>query len=433
MTEHSEHGQFEPAFARVAEAFFTSTRKAEGGGALAVYQDGAKVLDLWGGRRDPSGAPWEEHTPSLSFSTTKGVASVALHMCADRALITYDAPVARYWPEFAQAGKDGITVRHVLCHEAGLYDVRGLLDDAHQLLDWEHVVGALAAATPAHAPGRFNAYHALTYGYLVGELVRRVSGVHLRDFVRTELAEPLGLDHLHIGAPPEAVAQAARYFPLPEGELRRRGGRHAGAGGSAGGSLGGPGGVNHGGERAAGRRRGASLRGRAQRAGVLALRRAGIPLDQERFVRALAPRGVAALDWSADATLAACNPSAGGLFTARALAKLYGALAVGGTLDGVQVLSRERIQQLATLQNRRPDGVLLLPMHWRMGFHSIASKRGFHPGAFGHYGFRGSGAFADPKRRMSVAYVTNCGVGSPIGDGRIFEFAGIAARCAGRG
>jgi CubicO group peptidase (beta-lactamase class C family) len=406
---NGDQGHFEPRFQTLAETFFRRTAASEGGGALAVYQDGVKVLDVWGGRRDPSGAPWLERTPSLSFSTTKGVASIALHRCVDQGLIAYDAPVARYWPEFAQAGKGNITVRHVLCHEAGLYDVRGLVSDAHQLLDWEHTVSALAAALPAHAPGRHNAYHALTYGYLVGELVRRVSGVHLRDYVRRELAEPLGLDHLHLGAPPEAILEAARYFPLPEGERMRRGGVRAG--------------VSH----AGGKR---SLRAGLQQAGVAALRRAGVPLDEERFARALIPRGAADFDWSADATLAACNPSAGGLFTARALAKLYGALAVGGTLDGVQVLSAETLKQATALQNRRLDGVLLLPMHWRLGFHSIASKRGFHRGAFGHYGFRGSGAFADPRRRMAVAYVTNCGGGSPIGDGRIFEFAGLAARCA---
>lgn len=406
-TTHDQ-GHFEPRFRPLAETFFRRTRASEGGGALAVYQDGVKVVDIWGGKRDPSGAPWVERTPSLSFSTTKGVASIALHRCADQGLIDYDAKVARYWPEFAQAGKGDITVRHVLCHEAGLYDVRSLVSDAHELLDWELTVTALAAARPAHAPGQYNAYHALTYGYLVGELVRRVSGLHLRDFVRQELAEPLGLDHLHVGAPPEAIAEAARYFPLPEGERMRRGVRASAPSTS-------------------GKR---TLRAQLQQAGVKALRRAGVPLDQERFARALIPRGAADFDWSADATLAACNPSAGGLFTARALAKLYGALALGGTIDGVRVLSPETLKQVTTLQNRRPDGVLLLPMHWRLGFHSIASKRGFHRGAFGHYGFRGSGAFADPRRRMAAAYVTNCGGGSPVGDGRIFEFAGLAARCA---
>jgi len=406
----SDQGHFEPRFRTLAETFYQRTAASEGGGALAVYQDGVKVVDVWAGKRDPSGAPWVERTPSLSFSTTKGVASIALHRCVDQGRIAYDAPVARYWPEFAQAGKGDITVRHVLCHEAGLYDVRGLLGDAHELLDWERVVSALAAARPAHAPGRYNAYHALTYGYLVGELVRRVSGVPLRDYVQRELAEPLSLDHLHLGAPPEAIAEAARYFPLPEGERMQQRMRGAARGGEA------------------GKR---SLRSQLQRAGVLALRRAGVPLDQERFARALIPRGAVGFDWSADATLAACNPSAGGLFTARALARLYGALAVGGTLDGVQVLSAATLKQATALQNRRLDGVLLLPMHWRLGFHSIASKRGFHRGAFGHYGFRGSGAFADPRRRMAVAYVTNCGGGSPIGDGRIFEFAAIAARSAG--
>jgi CubicO group peptidase (beta-lactamase class C family) len=312
----STHGHYEPAFATLADTFSRRTEASEGGGALAVYVDGEKVVDVWGGVRDPSGAPWEEGTPSLSFSTTKGIASLALHRCADRGLIDYDAPVARYWPEFAQAGKERTTVRHVLCHEAGLYNVRELLGDAHELLDWDTVVSKLAAARPAHAPGRFNAYHALTYGYLVGELVHRVSGAHLRDFVRTELAEPLGLDHLHIGAPAEAVAQAARYFPLPEAEAKRRAGRNAAAG------VGRPPKSAPSGKKALG--------ARLQRGSFAALQRVGIPMNPRRFASALAPRGVGKFDWSSDATLAACNPSAGGLFSARAGQGLRGARARGG-------------------------------------------------------------------------------------------------------
>jgi CubicO group peptidase (beta-lactamase class C family) len=372
---------------------------SEGGGALTVYHRGAKVVDLWGGVRAPDGSPWERETPSLSFSTTKGVTSTALHLCVDRGLLRYDDPVCRHWPEFAQAGKEGVTVRHVLTHEAGLYDVRGLVEHATDLTDWDRTIQALAAARPAHAPGRFNAYHALTYGYLVGEIVRRASGAHLRDFVRTELAEPLGLDHLHIGATPDAVRAAARYFPLP---------------GADGAPL---------------SERRASPRARAMGAGMRLLRLAGVPFDPKRSLGALAPHGMRDFDWCSDASLAACNPSASGLFTARSLARMYAALAGGGAIDGMRLVSEETVRRASQVQNRRPDGVLVVPMHWRLGYHSIVSKRGFHRGAFGHYGYRGSGAFADPRRALSVAYTTNAGGGSPIGDGRIFELAGVAARC----
>jgi CubicO group peptidase (beta-lactamase class C family) len=393
-------GEAHPDFRALRDAFARRVESSEGGGAIAVYHRGAKVVDLWGGARAPDGSAWSRETPSLSFSTTKGVTSTALHLCADRGLVRYDDPVCRHWPEFAQAGKGDITVRHVLTHEAGLYDVRGAVEHVTDLTDWERTTAALAAARPAHAPGRFNAYHALTYGYLAGEIVRRVSGMHLRDFVRTELAEPLDLDHLHVGATPEGVRAAARYFPLPAGEVAPLMARRA------------------------------SPRARAIEFGIKALRIAGVSIDPSRTLRALAPHGMKEFDWSSDASLAACNPSASGVFTARSLARLYGMLAGGGAIDGVRLMREETVRRASRVHNRRPDGVLVVPMLWRLGYHSIFSRRGFHRGAFGHYGFRGSGAFADPRRELSVAYVTNAGAGSPVGDGRIYELAGVAAACA---
>ena len=368
-----------------------------------MFHRGVKVVDIWGGLREPGGDAWEEHTPSLSFSTTKGVASTALHMCVDRRLLDYDDPVCRHWPEFAQNGKESITVRHVMSHEAGLYDVRGVTAGARDLLDWDTTVQALARAAPAHPPGRYNAYHGMTYGYLVGELVRRTSGTHLRDFVREQIAGPLEADHLHIGAPPEAVRVAARYFPLPARERVERDPSGRGA-----------------------------ARQRAIGRAMKLLRLVGVPADPRRAIRALAPKGIAQFDWSSDESMAACNPSASGLFTARALARMYATLSAGGTLGGIRLMSEQTVRRARRVQNRRPDGVLVVPMAWRLGYHSIVTRRGLHRGAFGHFGYRGSGAFADPRREMSVAYITNCGGGSPVGDGRIFEMAGVAARCADR-
>ena len=168
---------------------------AGGGAALCVYHRGECVVDTWGGVRNREGDPWERDTLALSYSTTKGVASTLLHILVDRGLVDYDAPVAEYWPEFAAAGKDSITVRQVMCHEAGLYDVRGMIDHARRMLDWAYMTEVLAAARPAHEPGATHGYHGLTYGWLVGEIVERVSGMSFSEFLARELAEPLGALH----------------------------------------------------------------------------------------------------------------------------------------------------------------------------------------------------------------------------------------------
>ena len=170
------HGYTHPDFAKVALVLRRILpKRGPGGGAVCVYHRGEKVVDLWGGTRDLAGTPWQEDTISISFSTTKGVASTLLHLYADRGLIDYDTPVAEYWPEFAEGGKDGITVRQLLCHEAGLYGIADMVEHGREMLDWELVTSRIAAAEPRHAPGLSHGYHALTYGWLVGEVVRRVA------------------------------------------------------------------------------------------------------------------------------------------------------------------------------------------------------------------------------------------------------------------
>lgn len=391
-------GTVEPRFAKLRDALAKQIAKYPGGAAVAVYHEGRLVADLWGGLRDGEGHPWERDTMSVSFSTTKGVASTAVHMLADRGLIDYDAPVARYWPEFAQQGKGTILVRHVLTHEAGLFDVRSLLTDARELLDWEHMTSLLAGAKAAHAPGAMSAYHALTYGFLTGEIVRRVSGKPFSQFVRDEIAAPLGLDGFYVGAPADQVARVARLL-RPERPLRLDRGPTKG------------------------RRR---LGRRLVRFGVrTGLRLAGFPTDFSDFRAALLPRGIGRLDFSSPEVVQACIPAANGVFTARDLARFYACLANGGELDGARLLSRATIEKAAMIQSRRPDQVLIVPMRWRMGYHMVASPRGVSKNAFGHFGYGGSGAWAHPKHNLSFAMTVNSGQGTPMGDLRMVRMSGI--------
>lgn len=362
---------------------------------------------MWGGTRDSEGRAWEERTPSVSFSTTKGVASTALHMLVDRGQVHYDDPVAKYWPEFAQSGKERITLRHVLTHSAGLYDARRILAHAEDLLDWDKSCAALAQAKAAHAPGRHHAYHALTYGHLVGEVVRRVSGRPFSEFVASEIAGPLGLKDFFVGAPEEAIQRSARLiFPArqkPEGARKP--------------------------PRAPGEK---SPRQQRLEAVARVLRVFGIPMSLERAHGAFSPRGIGTWDFSAPHVLRSAIPAVNGLFTARDLARFYQALALGGALDGTRLLSAETLREAKRVYRRGPDGVLVLPMGWRLGFHAIATRHGLLKGAFGHFGYGGSGAWASPEDQLSLAFTVNAGTGTPVGDLRIVKLGAVAVACARR-
>lgn len=362
---------------------------------MAVYHRGEKVVDVWAGSRDAEGRPWRADTMALSFSTTKGVVATAIHVLADRGLVDYDRPVAEYWPEFASAGKDRITVRQILCHEAGLFPIRSLIDHADAMLDWEGMCQALAEAAPAHPPGAANGYHAFTFGWLVGELVRRISGIPVDVFVQREIAKPLGLEGLHIGAPPSERHRVARL--LRESGLARLPDRFEPA---------------------------TRLLGRIRRW----LR---LPLEPARVLDALMPEGVLDLLYSEhvhDAPI----PAANGVFTARSLARLYACLAAGGRLGDRELLRPETVARATEIQNRRVDLVVPFPMRWRLGYHLVGTSRGILPRGFGHFGYGGSGAFADPERDLAVAMVVNRTAGTPFGDLRMIRVGGSAVRCAER-
>lgn len=391
-------GYIHPDFWPVARTLEQQLQRAPlaGGAAVAVYHRGQRVVDIRGGNRDAAGNPWTPRTMSVSFSTTKGVISTLLHRLVDQAAIDYDDPVAKFWPEFGQQGKSGITIRQLLCHQAGLYDIRHLVDSAARMLDWDYMTSQLAAAAPAHRPGAMSAYHGLTYGWLVGEVIQRVAGRSVTELVRSEIAEPLGLDGFYIGVPDDQIKRVAHLI-LPSERLARI-------------------------------RKLEKPMKQLQRA----LSFVRLPLDAGRMAAALAPKDIEHFDWSSAATLRACIPAANGAFTARALAKMYAALANGGELDGVRLLSAETLQRATEIQTRKIDRVVPFPMHWRLGYHRAATTRGNPARGFGHYGFGGSGAWADPENQLAVALVLNSGLGTPFGDIRTAQIGGAALYCARR-
>jgi CubicO group peptidase (beta-lactamase class C family) len=351
-----------PTFAPLADQFFgLFNRTPDGGGALAVYLHGEPVLDIWSGWSTPT-TRWRSSTVSVSFSTGKGVASTVLHRLADRGLIDYDAAVAEYWPEFASRGKDSITVRELLSHRAGLHRVRGLVPGRLALLDHDGVVTALAAAVPDRRRGVMPGYHAVTFGSLVAELATRVTGMSFTDLVRTEIADPLGIPEFWFQVPDEERPRIAKTFPRIT-------------------PFGIPWDV-------------ASLL-LSRTPGLHNLAAAGMPEGFDELVRNPAIHDHVMPGWN-------------GVFSARGLARMYGAIANRGMVDGTRFLSEDGLAQIGEVQTTARDYVLGIRMNWRLGYHAaFVASRTQSPYAFGHYGLGGSGAFADPDTGLSVAFVTN--------------------------
>ncbi|MAR91325.1 MAG: serine hydrolase domain-containing protein [Pseudomonadota bacterium] len=399
-------GYAHPGFQAVAREFTRQIADdGRSGAALAVYHQGACVVDIWAGYRDKQGNPWLEDTIALSFSTTKGVASVMLHMLVDQGLIEYDKPVAYYWPEFHGAGKQDITVRHLLTHQSGLYDIRSMVDDAARITDWEHMVESLEQATPVHRPGESHGYHGLTYGWLLGELMSRVTGKDFQQLLLELLVLPLGLDGMYVGLPEDQMNRRAILVAYPEQSRPPQAGSPR-------------------------RPPGLLQQARNQMLGG-AFKLVG--LDPADFAAGLAPRGISRLSFNDPKVVQSCIPAANGMFTARSLARMYGAVAEGGELEGVRILSPQRVREMARIQSRRLDRVIPMPMHWRLGFHRVFTTGPRTPQAFGHFGWGGSGAWCDLDRRLGVGYTVNNSAGtSPVGDTRIARLNGAIIRCAER-
>lgn len=401
------HGSSRLAFRNVERVFRQQLKKTPGGGAVCVYHQGQKVVDLWGGARDAAGQPWQRDTLAVSFSTTKGVTATLLHQLVGAGKIDYDAPVAEYWPEFAANGKADISVRDLLTHRAGLYGMRDLKLSFADLLDWDRVCTALAAAPANHGKAPHSVYHAITFGWLVGEVVRRVGGAPISAQVQQRLAEPLGLDGLYIGVPDEQHYRVAELLM----------GRPANA-----------------------PRQAPSLRARLQRTArqqlthtLQALQARGLAPDFSPFEDAVSVRDFHPRKLTEPASLRAMMPAINGTFTARSLARLYAALANGGELDGVRILAADMLPMISQTAVDSLDRALFSPMRWRLGYHQPYVLKLRRPRqAFGHFGFGGSGAWADPARNLAVALTVNAGTGTPWGDMRILKIGAAALAATGK-
>ncbi|MDX1649462.1 MAG: serine hydrolase domain-containing protein [Myxococcota bacterium] len=358
------HGSCDPRFAAVREVFEEHFRRGlEIGAAVALCVEGERVVDLWAGHADPAGTrPWERDTIVNVYSTTKAWTALCALRLVDEGRLDLDAPVARYWPEFARGGKEEIPVRWLLSHRAGLPAVREPLP-GDALYDWDAMCEALARQEPWWPPGTRHGYHALTFGWLVGEVVRRVSGKGLGRHFREEIAGPLGLD-LHVGLSAEDQRRCADMGPMAPP---------------------------------------------SPDAGADAMEMARLMLQEPEGMVARAflnPPSMAAGP-NLPAWRSAEIPAANGHGTARDLAGLYGLLA----LDDGRILAPETLARARTEESAGPDAVLQMPTRIGLGFMLPQARRearfGPGEGAFGHPGAGGSVGFADPERRVGFGYVMN--------------------------
>ena len=359
------NGTVAPGFKRVRDAFVANfEERGEVGAAFSLYHRGERVVDLWGGVADPAtGQAWAESTLQSVASTTKGATAICALLLVERGQLDVDAPVARYWPEFAAAGKQDVPVRWLLTHQVGLplFDHPLTVEEA---LTWDPAIAALAAQRPVWEPGTAHGYHAITYGWLVGEVVRRITGRSLGTFFAENVAGPLGLD-FWIGLPasehgrvapmlgdevedvdidslPESMREVMAQFEDPD-----------------------------------------SLQSRASNITTTPL-----PIDTPEFY-------------------AAEFPAANGITDARSLARMYASV-IGRGIDGFRLLNDETIRRATIEQCVGSDRVILATTRFGLGFMLQSGPVDLgNEGAFGHGGAGGSLGFADPKADIGFGYVMN--------------------------
>lgn len=350
------HGFCAPSFERARVAFERNfTERGEVGAAVALYVDGHAVVDLWGGVAHPAAAaaastgdaPWQPDTLVHLYSVTKPLAALALLKLVDSGAVELDAPVARYWPEFAQAGKEGVTLRWLLSHQAGLLGLRAPLPP-EAVYDWELMTALLAAEAPWWPPGTRHGEQAFLFGHLVGEVVRRVSGQGLGAFLRAEVTGPWGLD-FHVGLTDAEMARCATVVGMTD----------------------------------------------AWRAGLDATYG---PL----FAQALdnPPGRLTGAVVNSAAWRRAEIPAINGHATARAIARLYGGLACGGVLDGTRLISAGLLDEALRDQSVGQDIFLRRHVRWGLGFQ-------LDEDGFGHGGLGGALGWGNRDLRFGFGYITN--------------------------
>jgi CubicO group peptidase (beta-lactamase class C family) len=375
-------GTCDPRFAQVKELFQHSFNSgAQIGAAVTFVLDGQSVVDLWGGHYDLARTrEWERDTLVNVYSTTKGMTALCANQLIERNLLDIEAPVADVWPEFAAAGKEAITIRWLLTHRAGLCGVSTPLPKG-SLYDWDRMCNALAAQSPWWQPGDGYGYHPFTYGFLVGEIVRRVTGESLGTYFRNNVARPLGAD-FHIGLAAENDSRTSDVYSPNIGNKP------------------------------------APARNPDDPAPTT-------PAAFAEFARRL--QDPSSMQWAAllnppqdrdavntRAWRAAEIPAVNGHCTARALARIYGALARGGEIDGVRILKPETIARATTEEISGPERLFCGAVSMRLGLGFVLSDTGHrysrlspNPRAFGHAGGGGSLGMADPDRAIGFGFTMN--------------------------
>jgi len=320
---------------------------------VCAYQYGKKIVDTWAGTIGPhDNRAVERDSLFCSLSTTKGVAATALHILADRGIIEYDALVTKYWPEFGKHGKNKITVAQAMSHQTGVY--KRPTDDDFDLSNWEAGLRHIEEAVPSFTPGTKTAYQALTFSWIAGGIIQKASGRHIKDVIREEIAEPLSLkDEMYVGIP-DGVEDKLTVLDIWDPADW------------------------------------------------------GIPLDSELFEAIPNTRE----GWEPINSMRirkACLPSTNGHFTAHALAKMYGALANSGEIDGVQLISAKRIAQMQRMTTDGMDLVRGIPVRRGIGFILGGPTTIFGPrgSSFGHSGAGGSTGFVDPEVGLSIGVTLN--------------------------
>jgi len=365
-------GKCDPKFERVRDEFEHNFKEREEVGAsVCVTLDGETVVDLWGGTADvDTGKPWKEDTVSVVFSSTKGATALCAHILASRGLLDIYAPVVEYWPEFGQAGKENITVKMLLNHQAGLPHVRRTLPQG-AYYNWDIMVHALEEQEPFWEPGTRHGYQFIVFGWLVGEVVRRVSGKSLGRFFQDEVAKPLGLD-FWIGLPEDIEPRVSRIIMVDPQQMMET---------PFGQAMADPNSIP----------------------GLCMLNDGGT----------LSVTGV-----DSRAFHAAEVGGAGGITNARGLAGMYAPLACGGSLKDVDLVDRDTLALMSAVSSTTSqDMTLLIPIRFALGFIKSCDNRRQPPGmqdsiilsedAFGHPGMGGSIGFADPRERISFGYMMN--------------------------
>lgn len=392
------NGLVAPGWERVREVFTkTIESRQDVGAAVSLFHKGQCVVDLVGGYFDTeTDKPYAHDTLQLVFSTTKGVTAIAVAMCVERGLLSYEEPVALFWPEFAAAGKEQATVAHLMSHQVGLYTVDRQFNLA-EALDWNLMTELLAQTAPAFPIGSTHGYHAITFGWLAGELVRRVDGRNIGRFIAEEIANPLGVE-IFVGLP---ESLESRVSPLNTG-WRRVEGEPA-------------------------------LKVESRERELLGkITAPGSPGEKSLSLNgAFSVAG----GFNRRDVHAAELPAVNGISNARSLATMYAATVgeVNGAHKSLRLVSAKTMTEMSTSVTPigEADLCLIIPTIFSMGFMTPNKYVPYSgPGTFGHPGFGGSISFADPARTMSFSYVMNKLGRAIVGDDRSARLIAAAVRCA---